>query len=394
MKKGTKQVVILLSLFVLVVSLYSVVRIGIKYGENKEQAAEDAAKFYIGNVDDAVEVEFFNGAQHNIFRLRGEEWIYSADPNFPFRQAYMSTTLKTVSTLASDRTIDASDTIEAYGLNNGCNYMLFKMKNGSSLKLNIGAVARHDKVEDQDYYYAQVEGREEVYTIPALLAKYVSYDLCRFAELESVPNISADNIISYTFEKDGNTLALTHKDTYTTVTTTSETTGEETTREELTDRQWYVSWNGEEMPATRLGKITMYHMDTAVVEEMPATHYVNDVIISLDELSFKDCYAYLLTEEEQATYGLVRDDPEGGKITAVYKDNDTGEETEYVIYLGNHSEENGYYFFNPGDSTRIYDASYAYALPVLNFYQQVRQFVTGETAETIGPDIQAHVEEE
>lgn len=87
-------------------------------------------------------------------------------------------------------------------------------------------------------------------------------------------------------------------------------------------------------------------------------NYIIDEMSKLEtfigSIAVNDCWEIGVKDEDMTKYGLK---PSIADVKVIYKDLDTGEEKNYVLHIGNISEETSEYFVTKGDANNVYTMS-------------------------------------
>lgn len=293
MSKKTKQMLVLLGVFVLLLAVYGGVRIYNHKQEEQSQKEADIAEngFVVKEMDlDSIvgfsyehpNSEEFSDKKYT-FSKQGETWYYKEDVNFPVNQTVAKTKVEDLAKVYAKRLLEESDANFAeYGLDQPV--LSVSVTDGKEvITYHIG-----NYNESTADYYMNIDGTSQVYTVDGTLWMGFAMELYDMVQMDSFPEIQADHISHLNIKTKQEEL-----DFYFEVTGTQE---EASTGKITNVGDWYiVNKDGEKVKASS-------SKTSALVNVIVGLSYVQEVNY--------DC-----KEEQLATYGL---DAPGAVITIEY----------------------------------------------------------------------------
>ncbi|MDR1589261.1 MAG: DUF4340 domain-containing protein [Oscillospiraceae bacterium] len=192
MKKKAVPLVVLASALIVCLAAYFAVTSANRRGE--EDAAKKAAEslLYKNGRGDPVTVSFGAGGGAALeFALDGGVWRYTAVPDFPLTQSYVTRVAASLNTLAPDSVIATGLPLGDYGLSEP-SYTLTASDGASEpFTLIFG-----NKVGE--FIYAMRPGGDEIYTVRASLADFLGVGLYDMVTLETMPAVETERMTALT----------------------------------------------------------------------------------------------------------------------------------------------------------------------------------------------------
>ncbi len=361
MKKQTKQLLaVVIVLILCLVAFFAVT----KYNESQAaKAAAEATGTTLGSfTGDLVSLSFYNGSETLDFTCTDGVWSYS-DPAFPVAQSYLTDLSSLMTSLTPDRSMEQSDTLEAYGLADPAYTVTASDADGNTLSLSIGSATT-----SSSSYYAMVEGSDAVYTISSDLVNAVSGDLYDLIQLESFPTLSEANISGVTLTTASGALTLTKETS--TVTEPAETEGGEDT---VTDvYTWYIvnadgsrtSVADATLNAAFMAAVppdgTSESTDTSTAA-ITGTSLKDDLVTALTSLKVVSCKDYNASSAVLAECGL---DSPTLFLTVSYTDGDA--DSTFSLTVGDSLNDGSNYYAVLDDSSAVNVIDVTLTTPMLN----------------------------
>ena len=319
MSKKGKQFTILLAVCAVLLTVYCVILIVNSLNEKKQ---EEIPVERVINLEDIVEISFFNGSETYDFYLDGETWIYKAIPDFPISNSYVQHISSTALELVASREFEIADSLESYGLANPAKNITVTDSAGNAVTLEFGNAV-------DDTYYAMQPGGDIIYVIPSDLVEAVSFELYDMIELEETPTVREKTLDSFTITAGGSTVTFEKETVTEEVEKTDEETGQTTTEEE-TVYHWYATYNnGKRLPVEDFNE----KFTSSTVDDLKVNGYIDYLMKSLNYYSITSCENYKASEEEFSAFGF--DEPTA-VLTVNYTKND--EQLSYTLNIGSYFE--------------------------------------------------------
>lgn len=265
---------------------------------------------------DIGRIVFKNENLEAAFLLKGEEWVYEADDQFPTNSDTLDQMLDIASSIDATQKISVSaEDLSQYGFDAPMNEISLFTKSGKETKLTVG---KHNITTNQ--YYLRVNDETELYTIDATLPEAFACNLMDLGQIETIPSLTfgtIQNITIHNGDREYNILG---------------------NREYGLDMSGNTGWYIKEP----------FQLLHGLVEDM-LDEYIDDITA----FSFAKLQAYRVTEADYADYGLGEDCSR--TIRFVYPGTSEGEdsteennalrnERALTIYVGNAGEADNYYY--------------------------------------------------
>lgn len=301
MKKKTKNLVLLLMIFLILCSVLLLTRyLSEKKARQQEEesASESIANIvYLISAEDIKGFSYENNGTEFSFSYDGQ-WYYEPDRNFPVNQTRLNDFKTVFLDLTIEKTIEAKDDLSAYGLDNPAYSVEITGTQDEKCTLKIGDMASNGD------YYAQLDGKQEIYTISDRIVAYLSDELMEFVASITVPSLSVDNVKKLTMTAENKTLQL-------------ERNGDE----------WSFSITSDN--ANQSGSVTNV---TAIT----------DLLETMNGFTGDNCVDYYCEEAEKENYGLAAPSI---TVNVVYTD-ESGTDVSYDLYVGSAATESTWYYMN------------------------------------------------
>ncbi len=305
MSKSTKQLIVLCIVLVILVGGYFGIGVYKKYQEQKAIAAQ----IHVGDLADLVDVSYTLDGEKLSFYLDGKVWRCSADPARPLDPKHFEKIKTYLVGLTAAKTIQATDTIEAYGLDKPCTFEATDDK-GHSVTLLLGGAAG-----DGVNCYARFPGNDTIYVIDNALLWYTGKTLDYMTAVDDIPEISDKDLIGFSVScADGNIIVA---------------PGAEIGHDENGNPiyEWWVKYNdGEPVLLDEEGERVIYEIRSLIKNTM----------------WFSACTNYNAGEEDLKEYGL--DSPVlavDTRWTDTYSETGEG---EYIVRFGDKVPDQEYYY--------------------------------------------------
>jgi hypothetical protein len=286
MKKGTRNILILTAVLVVLIAGYLVLRaVNVHTAEKNAQAEADAV-VHVGDIQSPSEISLTNTYGTETFYLKDGVWYWSGSDRFPLSQEKLTAIADAVTDMTALRALTDAGELEEYGLDVPTAELAVTDTDGSVLHLAVGG-------ENGSYVYVQDVDSGTVYVVESSFSTTLDYSLDDMLELETFPDIAALEIDEITLSVDGNMLAFVKK-----------TVDDELTQE--SEDVWYILEEGD----TRLRVSNLTVSDEAaaqisVSDDMTAAEtYMNTILGTITNLEYIDCVDYDADTADLATYGL------------------------------------------------------------------------------------------
>lgn len=264
-------------------------------------------------VEAPVKVAFGAGENVNEFILDGEVWRYADNTSYPIKQTGITRIINTVPKVTAVRTIDANDSLSAFGLEPVEYTLTLTGADGKTETLYIGSSVGENEC------YAKLAGSDTIYTIAGNtnIVSFVASTLYAMLDPELPPSMGENAISEMTVEYGGKSASFKHDEE---------------------DGWRYLTENGEYVAEED------YSAVGSDGESHTARKYLNDVGDAIPDFKSKSCRGYDPTEAELSEMGF--DKPLTVKVTKtdgtymVYHVGETltdtsGKEYNYFIVEGN-----------------------------------------------------------
>jgi|GEM_PF-6658041 len=334
MKKSTRQFVILLAVLVVCAGAYFGIVLH-KNAEARRQAEMDAASVvYIGDLEDAVHITFFNGTEELSFYQQDYTWVYEADPDFPLNTSPIRSVANAAVGLEAVKQIpitDRTDSLAAYGFNDLSPWVTVRSSSGKELTLMVGNYVNFN-------YYVMEPGGDAIYQIDYRIPDVLKNTLQDLLVTDSLPSLADALVQNMTFRTRDHTVSIILEtyDADGTVQVMDQATGQMVDEPVTAGTYWYVVVDGVRYKAT---SFQMPNPDPAMKDlKSPALYYYADLQQALSDLRFERNYAYKPDAETLNALNLA--DPEL-IILEEYSDmNNVGEmvENRVILYVGDVTE--------------------------------------------------------
>jgi len=313
MSKSTRQIVILCAVLVILIGGY----FGIgAYKKHQAQAALDA-QIHIGDLDDLVDVSYTLSGETLSFYRDGKVWRCSTEPERPLDSTHFSKIATYIVGLTAAKTIEVTDTLHAYGLDDPCIFKATDEK-GHSVTLLLGGPAG-----DGVNCYAQFPGNDTIYLINNSLLWYTGKTLDYMTSVDDIPEIPDENLVGFSITTaDGNVVVA---------------PGDQKGYDDNGNiiYYWWASYNGSEpVLLDDPGELTVLEARAMIKNTM----------------WFSSCIDYKVEDAELKDYGL---DKPSIVVDARWRDVYSGEETDYILLFGDRIGDEAYYYSKLSDSAAV-----------------------------------------
>lgn len=161
MKKQNAQMIVLLTILILCVCGYFVVK-----SIPEEESKVTSESYTVSNVveEDVIGISYFY--EGNIIDLvkENDTWTLKEDASLGLDQATIESMLGYVCSITTDTVIDSPDSLAEYGLSNPSNTICLTLSDESVVQILIG-----DYMDMTGEYYALLAGDANVYTISSYI---------------------------------------------------------------------------------------------------------------------------------------------------------------------------------------------------------------------------------
>ncbi len=189
-----------------------VITVGFIVGRKFLSSDEENGELVLSDLE-AGDIEsvrwLFNGKELELKPLDQKSWYVAADRNFPLDQEKASEIIDSVSSLNAVKKIsDDPGDLSEYGVNEP-EIRIYVTAKDKSFEFDIG-----DYNESTGYYYMMSSGDPALYYVDSSLYDMFSNALLDLAELEPLPEIDINDVISISIDgENGERIVTRHKET-------------------------------------------------------------------------------------------------------------------------------------------------------------------------------------
>ena len=167
--KKYKSMVILLAVFVVVFTLYFVMK-----AVNENQGDNDVEEtIMVTDFDSLVSLEYTNGETTMSFVKEEGAWTVKDNDEITLDSDSVDSIASTLSQVAAVRVLEGADELSSYGLDEPAYTITMESESGVTMTLYIG-----DAVEEN--YYASTNDKVVVYTIGSSAVTNLEFDITAF----------------------------------------------------------------------------------------------------------------------------------------------------------------------------------------------------------------------
>lgn len=365
MSKNLRQLLILVSILVLLIALYCCIVVYNSYQEKKAERDAEAAIVHIGNISsDLVDLEFYNGTDTLSFSYdsASSTWLWTEDKEFPVDNSIIKDINKTLMSLTSDKCLEITDDLSAYGLSPAVYTLTAKDADGNTIDLLVGNKSPSSgsaKVVDMsstdsdtvvEYYYAMLKGGESIYVIPNNIVSSITSDLYDFVSVDEVPYADKTDFQSIVFSYNGQTFSM-----------EKEVVNEEDV--------WYTYVGGKKVEVSSL-EVTPSPDEDGNISDKTAAEYLKSALSAIDNFRFRSCYDYKASDSVLSEFGITDDSL---TVTVTFQRSYDDEPTTYTIILSEESfeitlsnETNTVYYTKLADSKALNYSDDDYVVPIFD----------------------------
>lgn len=222
-KEQTKQLIILIAVFAVVLGVYCALRSGNEKKALQEQEKEDfvALEEKLLELEDLIELSFTDrDGMILTFSRNDGVWLCTNEPDLPLSQTAMEDIEYYLRGLGCQRAIKEPDALSDYGLDPAVCTVCAVDVNGNSTTVLLG-----NEVDHEDMYYALGENPNVVYTVEGSLMNSVNKRLLELAQVDEVPELTEASVKSVSVTTGEQSITL-NKTTEKKQTTQMQETGE------------------------------------------------------------------------------------------------------------------------------------------------------------------------
>lgn len=302
MKKRSRIIFALLLVLALLLGLLLLIG-----GENEEDATDPVPTI---EKDSITAIEWSNSGEEIRLEKREGTWYWAEDDIFPVDQLISGDLATTLSSLRTNAHIPKEEVVneEDYGLHYPIRTLAVEGRDGTRYEYEVG----NQSTLNSSYFYVRVNG-EDVYLVNEAIYNDFEKALYDIIEEDDIPSFT--NISSVTFE-------------------TADSTSVYTRTED--GEGWLRSINGDE---------------SAEVD----TDETNALIKKITGLKWAYCVHYSPGEEEKAEYGTEKP----SCTVTVISEGAGGEESEFVLLIGNDAGDYSYAKLSSSDMVYLIDGETA-----------------------------------
>lgn len=324
--KRTRNLLILFVVLIAACAAYFIIdKAGAASQAKKESEAareSEENRIWLTQIDDLTSIQINNDKGTLTFHKKDDTWYEKADEKFPVNQTALGTLADTLSYMEATRKLEGADAPADYGLLEDALSVTVTDAKGVSSTIYIGNAVG-------DEYYAKISGSDTIYTVSSsLYSQITGKALYDFVQLESLPNVTSDEITSVKITANDKTYL------YTKIPSeesgeTAETDTAEPKESEAAKTKWQLKVDGKE-------------------EDIEDETSVTGLISAITGLSISGCINYNASESELEEYYLK--DPE---MTIQYTyETEEGEKTA-AIYIGSMTSDSQSYYILLNQSSAI-----------------------------------------
>ncbi len=203
MAKNKKLLIILLCVLVAAVAAYI---IALNLGKNTvEEEPGDAIGDLTGSLG---KVTLTSNGETNSFTYdeADEAWHWDEDYDYPMKSMYLNLIFNKMKSLTSSRTFEAQESVAHFGLEEPRYSVAAVDSEGKSLSLLVGNEL------DEDRVYAMEKGGRTIYIVSTEFADTLDKTLLDMALVDSIPELTANQVKSLTVTTDAGTVTLDSSD--------------------------------------------------------------------------------------------------------------------------------------------------------------------------------------
>ncbi|MSS62604.1 DUF4340 domain-containing protein [Velocimicrobium porci] len=306
MTKKKKQTVVLGILIFLMILLgvgYGAIK---KINAVKEAEKEQSIELYHLDTEKAKKIIITNENGTIELTKKASNWIFAGDSSLPIDADKVDNILSLVKVInANSEVTDGTEELSQYGLEKPEQSIYIELTNGVKAKVSFGT-----EVPILGGYYCLVDDGTKVYTMGEELYQAILRNKMDFVKMEKIPSIESKNVKK---------LELTNRK------------GKAVTIQKISDGSFVIKGA----------------YDKTVTGNSEA---ILGLFENYGELAFDNCVEYSCKDFSQ--YGL--ENPEQSlKITYTVKKDKKNVKEQYILYVGNKSED-GSYYVTPEGSAYVY----------------------------------------
>lgn len=118
-------------------------------------------------------------------------WTYSADKDYPINQSLVSQMASSIVSLTATREISDVTDLSQFGLDDPDIVVNVVYSGDKEYEYMVGDYNDYNKC-----YYYKISGSDSIYTVTDNISAYFKYDLNGLTQIDSLPTISDENIVS------------------------------------------------------------------------------------------------------------------------------------------------------------------------------------------------------
>lgn len=342
MKKANRQLALLAAVAVVLGGAYAGLTAWNRYSEAKEeqkaQKEEEAAKIYLCQAEEPIQIEVTNESGTFSFTYEEENgWKYDKDEHFPVIQTKVTAITSKVESLEAVRRLDgAEDDLSVYGLAEPI-YTLTVTEDGKEpVTIYVG-----DSSEASGDYYVKLEGDDSVYTVASTLTSSLDISEDSILQTETFPSITSSAVTMLTWKTDNGEVVV-RKDTRIVEPETIEVEEMQTEAEPETENYWLIENDGE-------------IEDTTTLDEL---------LTLISELEYADCTDYYMEANEAEDYGLAE-----GYDELVISYTVSDEQKETILKIGGLTEAETDFYVIVDDSKMVNLLDAASVVQIQSFFE-------------------------
>lgn len=268
----------------------------------EEEAAKSSAEslLYGNGRGDPVAVSFGTGGAEPLeFTLDGGLWRYTAIPDFPLTQSYVTRVTASLNTLKPDRVIETELPVGDYGLDSP-KYIL-SASDGVSAPF---VILFGDRIGE--FVYAMQPGGSVIYTVRASLADFLGVGLYDMITLETLPASEPGMMTALTLSRGDVVLSA-------------------ALRSIRGENVWTVATDG--------GNVRIDGIPATSDTGRSAKRYFDSALSVLSSPVFTSCADWHPDAEALSDYGLT-DGPLTVELTYISGSGFMSEESSYILHIG------------------------------------------------------------
>lgn len=360
MKRGSRQLIALGAVALVLGGVYAGLTVWTGYRESKEeqkaQEAEEAARIYLCQAKNPawLEVQNENGTFSFTYDEETEMWAYDRDEHFPVLQSKITSIAAKVESLEAVRWLDGADEdLSVYGLDEPVYTLTVLEGDNNPVTIYVG-----DASEASGDYYVKLADDEKIYTAASVFANTLGISEDTILQTETFPSIASSAVTALTWKADGEEKTVRLETREVEPETTEPELETESDIEAESDAEPQSEKESEGEPET---ESYWLFEDSGEIEDTAA---LDELLTLIGELEYTDCADYYMEEDEAGLYGLSE-----GCAEFVISYTQSDEKKEAVIKIGGLTEDETDFYVIVDDSTMVNTLSAESIVWIRSFFE-------------------------